>query len=136
MNNTINAVIELFEELLDEADNKMLDIIYSEKSKDIYITAPDVIITLFQKALIFHNELNDTCIQFQKLGLLNRINILPSVDWAVTLYHKDYSFCKHNWMVRKIPLTNPLKVKDGNLSRDIIYLNQLINSSHQKVELN
>ena len=136
MSNTINVVIELSQKLLNEVDNKMLEIIYSEKSDEIYITAPQVIISLFQKVLVLPNQLKDASLQMHKLDWLIGINIFPSVDWAITMYHKDYSLYKHNWMIRKVSLTHPVKVKEGNQSKEIIYLNQLINSAPERVELN
>lgn len=74
--------------------------------------------------------------KIEKLSWINRINIFPSVDWAITLYHKDYSLNRDSWMIRKIPITSPQKIINSTQSKDIIYLNELISSSRERIELN
>ena len=136
MEDVLNAAFKFSEKLVIEADEKLLAIINSDNSKDIYLTLPDAVMALFERALIFCETFYYGTKKGEKLEWLNRVNIFPSVDWAITLYHKDYPQAKQSWMMVKLPIIAPIKVKGGKGERDIIYLNELINISQERIELN
>ena len=107
MQNPLNSVLILFENLFAGADEKLLDVMLSDDSKDVYLTAPDIIFTLYKKALMVDSELNNEASQAG--FLLNRIFIFPSPAWEITLYHKDYALTNEHWMKRTMILAIPQK---------------------------
>ena len=136
MDDIISAACDLSNRLFDGADKKLLDLIIDDSGKDVYLTVPDTIITLFERAFYVCEVFNFSRKQMDGLRWLNRVNIFPSVDWAITLYYKDYPLTKDNWMIRKISITSTFKIKDGNCSKEIIELNELITLSQERVQLN
>ena len=134
MNNPLIGLISLFDTLLEECDERMLQIIDSGQNDIIYISAPDVLITLFKTAIIVRNYLGIT--KYKRATLFNSNNLVPSFDWAVTIYHKDYSLYKYPWMIRKTTLNEAISTKEGLCNKSIIFLNDLITSTANKVQLN
>lgn len=112
MSTPFTAIINLFEKLFSDADEKLVDVILSDKSKDVYLTAPGIILTLYKKGLLVNDLLNHE--PSQAPFLINRITIFPSAGWKVTLYHKDFSLSRDAWMKKEMPITVPKKNKETN----------------------
>lgn len=110
-NNPFTSIIQLFNDLFAGADEKLMDYILSEDSKYIFLTAPDILITLYRNALQVNSALG---IQEQTSFLVNRITILPSDSWQITLYHKDHALNGESWMRRVITLETPQKHNQEN----------------------
>jgi hypothetical protein len=114
MNNPFNSIIALFEDLFENADKKLVDIISTEHSRDIILTAPAIIITLYKQALILNHAFFPENTTSQTPHHLNRISVHPSDDWAVTLFHKDYSLNKDWRMKRKLRIPATLNHSSKN----------------------
>jgi hypothetical protein len=113
----LTSIINLFEKLFSEADEKLVDVILSDNSKEVYLTAPAVVLTLYKKALLVNDLLNH--IPSQTPFLLNRITIFPSAGWEIMLYHKDFSISRETWMKSEVPILLPQKSKEDN--KTILY---------------
>lgn len=136
METLINTAINLSDKLLSDADKKLLDVLFSDNSKDVYLTVPEFILELFERVGVVCKRLNISAEKREKLQWLNSIYIFPSTDWAITLYHKHYSLANKAWMITKLPLMAPLIVNDENLKTNIIYLNDFIAASEDQMLLN
>jgi len=123
MNNPLVAIINLVEKLIDGADNKMLETIRDRNNNDIYFSAPDLILRLLESGMLLESEIDHNNLSIEKFKLLDNVNIIPSFEWSIILFHKDYPLYKHNWMVRKIALDVPLEIKAGDINKTIIYVN-------------
>ena len=106
----LTSIINLFEKLFSEADEKLVDVILSDSSKQVYLSAPSLILTLYKQALLVNELLNHE--PSQAPFLLNRISIFPSAGWEIMLYHKDFSFSHETWMRNEVPILFPQKSKE------------------------
>jgi hypothetical protein len=136
MNNPLTALMGLVEKIIVGADTRMLEVIKNGDCNDIYFSAPDVILRLLESAMILQSEMNYDTFAIEKFKLLDPINIIPSADWSITLFHKDYPLYKHDWMIRKITLDVPFKWNEGDINKTIIYMNEVVNATPGKPELN
>jgi hypothetical protein len=73
--------------------------------KDIYISAPFFLVEAYQKYLSKKMKKREPLSDDRFMG----IKIIPSPDYAITLFHKDYVVYKHDWMIRKMPLMPALE---------------------------
>ena len=106
--NIPDDVIESFENLLDEliehASAVLNTLCFMDKHKShIYISAPYFLIEGYQNYL--SNKNNGAGLDY----LFKGIKMIPSSDYAVTLFHTDYVVYKQNWMIRKVPLAPGLE---------------------------
>lgn len=126
MNVAYDKLIELFNRLLEEADDKMLWLITGKEVKDIYLSAPDIIITHLTDALTLRYNLKLTNQDVSNHLIFRGLTVYPSSDWAITLYHKNYTLYKEDWMIRKIPLYTPQAIKKEWYTEYIVSLTDII----------
>lgn len=100
------ALEKLFQHLINEAPEELYECLRNayERQK-IYISAPGLLISKLHECLIRKYNL-----QGEREHKFRGIEILPSSDYALTLFHEDYPIFKEDWMIHKIPL-DPLFVK-------------------------
>ena len=103
--NIPDDVVESFEsfisELIEHASAVLNTLCYSEKHKRfIYISAPYFLIEGYQNYLSRKTGNPEPGSDCTFMG----IRMIPSSDYAVTLFHTDYVVHKQNWMIRKLPL--------------------------------
>jgi hypothetical protein len=136
MNNPLTALIGLVQKLIVGADTRMLETIKNGNCNDIYFSAPDVILKLLESATLLQSEMDDDTFAIEEIRLLDSVNIIPSVDWSITLFHKDYPLYRHDWMIRKIALEVPFRSDEGVINRTIIYINEVANATPGQAGLN
>jgi hypothetical protein len=136
MNNPLMALISLVKKLIVGADSRMLETIINGNCNDICFSAPDVILKLLESATLLQSEMDYDNFAFEEIRLLDRVNIIPSVDWSITLFHKDYPLYRHDWMIRKIALDIPFRWDGGDINRTTIYINEVANATPGNSGLN
>lgn len=114
MNREVNAftekedlnrkIVELFEVLFNESDSNMMEAL--ARPEDFKLSIPSFLQRHVQEAFSFYY-----CTPFPPAvtWYLRGVEMIPSVDLAITLYHKDYVLYKSDWMIRKVPLASPRK---------------------------
>src|SRR4051812_13963737 len=125
MNNPLTSLIGLVEKLIVGADTRMLEIIKNGNGNDICFSAPDVILKLLESATVFQSEMDYDTFAIEEIRILDSVNIIPSVDWSITLFHKDYPLYRHDWMIRKTALDVPFQWDEGDTNRTTIYINEV-----------
>jgi len=131
-----DSLIELFSRLIEEADDEMRYLMHGDKIGDLMISAPSIIIEYFKKALLYKHLVGFAPGELGKLFVFRGITMYPSFDWAITLYHKEYSLYKKDWMIRKIPLNNPHQQKKEWYTKYTICLVDLFSIKSEDVSLN
>jgi hypothetical protein len=131
------SLLTMFERLIDEADDELLMLLNSSRTEEIYITAPSLILKYFQGAIVWKFGFGEWQRgQLGKLFVFRGITMYPSSDWAITLYHKDYTLYKMDWMIRKISLDHPRKVKGEWYTEYVVKLVDLFQIKSEDSELN
>ena len=106
MDNNFNepeeALEGLFHTLIDEAPERLQSMMLGRDKDNIHISAPLFLVRRFMEALMRRTGLRS---DFIFMG----IKIIPSSDYALTLFHVDYPIFKDDWMIHKISL-DPLFV--------------------------
>lgn len=97
-----DALVDLINTLIDDAPERLAFCI-SRGNPDIYISIPSFLIKRLQEAMVRKYNYPRTDHIF--MG----IKIVPSSDYALTLFHEDYVIFKEDWMIHKISL-DPLFV--------------------------
>lgn len=124
MDNNFNepeeALEGLFHTLIDEAPERLqwlADRSNSDKN-EVNISAPLFLVKRFQEAMI-----RKYCVKPVDNFIFMGIKIIPSSDYALTLFHVDYPIFKEDWMIHKIAL-DPLFVSkpQSNVTK---YLGQI-----------
>src|SRR4051812_13498004 len=87
------ALIDLLNILLDEADDKMLLFLSSRKQDEIRLTMPDFLIKKLPEAFAHKYKMMQPG-DVGKLFVFRGISIEPSSDMTITLFHKDYPLYK------------------------------------------
>jgi hypothetical protein len=136
MHNPLIELISLVEKVIDEADLRMIEIIKNGGSRDVYFSAPDVVLRLLEGAMVLPGEAGEGAIDIEKLKLLDNLNVVPSFDWAITLFHKDYPLKKHGWMIRKVGLNGVFEDKAGKIDKRLVFINASINLTIDNGALN
>lgn len=91
----------LIAEVIEHSAGSFYELCFNKKHKeDIYISAPFFLVEAYQNYLSKKIENHKTNSDYGFMG----IKIIPSSDYAITLFHKDYLVYKEDWMIRKIPL--------------------------------
>jgi hypothetical protein len=91
----------LIAEIIDHSSAVFYELCFHEKHKeDIYISAPFFLVEAYQNYLSKKMENVEANSDHRFIG----IKMIPSSDYAITLFHKDYVVYKENWMIRKMPL--------------------------------
>lgn len=98
-------ICELMNRLFDEADNRMLESLC--RPEDFKLSIPEFLHRHVQQAFSMYYQMNMAAPAVT--WYLRGVEIIPSEDLAITLFHKDYPLYGYDWMVRKIPLSNPKK---------------------------
>jgi hypothetical protein len=103
--NIPDHILESFGNLIDEviemSAGSLNALCFSEKhQKDIYISAPFFLVEAYQNYLSKKMENLESNSDHSFIG----IKMIPSTDYAITLFHKDYVVYKQDWMIRKMPL--------------------------------
>ena len=89
----------LIAEIIEHSAGAFYELCFSKKHKeDIYISAPFFLIEAYQ------NYLSKKMENFEPDHRFMGIKLIPSSDYAITLFHKDYVIYKEDWMIRKMPL--------------------------------
>jgi hypothetical protein len=108
--NMKDNLIEIFDRLIDHAPAVLSILPEGKNAKDLYISAPAIIIKYFMEAI----ESKSTVSQRKKQPSYRNIKLIPSTDWALTFFHMDYILLNEKWMIHKIYLTPPQnKLKCG-----------------------
>lgn len=104
MTKQFDAILALFHSLLDEADDEMLMYLNTSHADQIYCSMPSFFIGVMRDALRAKYLYGFESGEEGKLFVFRGVNIIPSSDLAITLYHKDYPYYNRPWMIRKVPL--------------------------------
>jgi hypothetical protein len=103
--NIPDNIVQSFENLIAEVINGsgavFYELCFSKKhQKNIYISAPFFLIEAYQNYLSKKTEDDQSNLDHRFMGL----KMIPSTDYAITLFHKDFVVYKEDWMIRKMPL--------------------------------
>lgn len=103
--NIPDDVIKSFEnlvtDLIEQSGGPFYESCFSKKhSGDIYISAPFFLVEAYQNYLLRKNGKPEADSDYRFMG----IKMIPSSDYAITLFHKNYIIYKEDWMIRKIAL--------------------------------
>ncbi len=103
--NIPDDVIKSFEnlvtDLIEQSGGPFYELCFSKKhSEDIYISAPFFLVEAYQNYLSRKNGKPEADSDYRFMG----IKMIPSSDYAITLFHKNYIIYKEDWMIRKIAL--------------------------------
>ena len=103
--NIPDDVIKSFEnlvtDLIEQSGGPFYELCFSKKhSGDIYISAPFFLVEAYQNYLSRKNGKPEADSDYRFMG----IKMIPSSDYAITLFHKNYIIYKEDWMIRKIAL--------------------------------
>lgn len=103
--NIPDDVIKSFEnlvtDLIEQSGGPFYELCFSKKhSEDIYISAPFFLVEAYQNYLLRKNGKPEADSDYRFMG----IKMIPSSDYAITLFHKNYIIYKEDWMIRKIAL--------------------------------
>ena len=91
----------LIAEVIEQSAGAFYELCFSEKHRDdIYISAPFFLVEAYQNYLSKNMENSKSNSDPRFMG----IKMIPSCDYAITLFHKDYVIYKQDWMIRKMPL--------------------------------
>lgn len=102
-------LIEVFDRLIDKASGVLSELNESRHANDLYISAPAILIKYFLEAI----EIKFLIRQYEKEPKYRNIRLIPSMDWAITFFYKDYVLYKEDWMIHKISLVPPVNTKKG-----------------------
>lgn len=103
--NIPDDVIKSFEnlvtDLIEQSGGPFYELCFSKKhSEDIYISAPFFLVEAYQNYLSRKKGKPEADSDYRFMG----IKMIPSSDYAITLFHKNYIIYKEDWMIRKIAL--------------------------------
>ncbi len=129
----LTALIRLVQKVIDASDPRIVELLKNGVSRDIYFSAPDVVLRLLESAAALAHEINDQSFDLEKFRLLDHTNIIPSFDWSITLFHKDYPLYRYDWMIRKIALDVPAKINEDKI---VVYVNEVLNDYFENAALN
>ena len=79
---------------------------HPKHKENVYISAPFFLVEAYQNYLSKQKKNPAGNSDHRFMG----IKMIPSSDYAITLFHKDYVVYKENWMIRKMPLMPGLEV--------------------------
>lgn len=102
-----DSLIKLFDRVIDEASPVLSALVNTKHRNDVYISSPSILI----KYLLAANEIKHLITEYDKYLKYRNIRLIPSTDWAITFFHKDYVLHKEDWMIRKISLPPPANIK-------------------------
>lgn len=116
---TSKHIVELLNVLFRESDSRMLEAL--ERPEDFRLSIPNFLHRHIQEAFQYYY-----CTPFQPAvnWYLMGVEIIPSSDLAITLYHKDYPLYNEDWMIRKVPLANPRRLKGEWYTEYVIALHE------------
>jgi hypothetical protein len=103
--NIPDDVLESFENLITQVIEHSAAPFYGlclskKHKKDIYISAPFFLIEAYKTYLSKKSKSTRPTSYYR----FNGIKMIPSSDYAITVFHKDYVAYKYDWMIRKWPL--------------------------------
>lgn len=122
----LENVYSLFNELIEGVDDQLYMHINSDR-KDVCLSAPDFLIKLFCQSL---HHMAGNYSQPGQLGkdlMYRGIEIIPTHEMAITLFHKDYPLYNADWMVNKISLIPAVENQKGLYTERIISLRNHFN---------
>jgi hypothetical protein len=91
----------LIADVIEHSAGPFYELCFSKKHKeDIYISAPFFLVEAYQNYLSKNMENPKPNSDHRFMG----IKMIPSSDYAITLFHKEYIVYKQDWMIRKMPL--------------------------------
>lgn len=114
-----NSICELFHRLFTDADHRLMNAL--ERPEDFRLSIPSFLITHVQHAFMMHYHI---VIGPSVKWYLRGVEIIPSMDLAITLYHKDYVLYKEEWMIRKVPLASPRKFQNEWYTEYVVALHE------------
>lgn len=102
----IERFCQLLSDLIEHSSAIMYGLCSDKKSRnDIRISAPQFLID----AAIKYPKPLSSIKSKQGITKFMGIKMIPSSDYALTLFHKDYTLYKEDWMIRKLPLLPEMK---------------------------
>jgi len=96
------ALENLFHMLIEDAPIPLQEYMYGTEKAKVNISAPMFLVTRMLEAMTIKYK-------FKPDYIFEGIKIIPSSDYALTLFHEDYPIYKEDWMIHKISL-DPLFV--------------------------
>lgn len=130
-------VLDLFNILLDEMPAEMMLQCNGSGSEKFVISAPDFLLNKFLHAL--QRKFAYQSFQPGEMGALltyRGINMVPSPDLAITIFHKDYPLFREDWMIYKIPLTPPVHDDKGRYKRTTFHIARHFGFEDRNYKLN
>lgn len=104
--NMSDHLIQLFDRLIDNAPCVLSALAEGKHADELYISAPAIIVKYFVEAVDSRFAVPQT----KEQPAYRNIIIIPSSDWALSFFHKDYILLNESWMIHQIFLT-PLQYK-------------------------
>lgn len=123
-----DALEGLFKTLIEGAPEKLLWAMERNDKDEVNISAPYLLVKRMQETMIrsYYFKPGDNC-------TFMGIKIIPSSDYALTLFHVDYPIFKEDWMIHKIPL-DPLFVskQSPNITKYVGQIKEFIPGKFSK----
>lgn len=101
-------VVNMFNHFVNDLDEKMY---YSmHKKGDVYLQAPAFVIDILHQSLMATYNINPVENTTGHL-VFQGLEIQPTYELSIVLFHKDYPLYKEDWMVKKISFEPPISIK-------------------------
>lgn len=112
-------VINLFDRFINTSNDNLL--LAKHRQGDLFLQAPAFLLKIFSdvlnnQTLYRHHAPNNLMFQ--------GIEMHPTYEMAIVLFHKDYPLYGYDWMINKIPLTPPFSVKKEWYTETIVQIKE------------